>query len=72
MKLLLALALLALTGCATVNDLGIGGEPRLMCSFRDGHALIDDKLAGTGNVRASMVRRFEDADSLCVGLKPAQ
>lgn len=68
---LLLLALLPLVGCSTLNNHGIGGEPKLMCSFRDASAFIDDKLAGSGSVRASMVRRFEDADSLCVALKPA-
>jgi hypothetical protein len=66
---LAAVALAALAGCSTLDDYGIGGEPRLMCSYREGHAVIDDKLAGSVRARASVVRRFEDGDSLCA--KPA-
>jgi hypothetical protein len=69
--ILAVLCIAALAGCSTLNELGIGGEPKLMCSFRDGHAVIDDKLAGSSNVAASVVRRFADGDSLCMALKPA-
>lgn len=59
-----------LAGCSTLNAHGIGGEPKLMCSFRDSTAFIDDKILGSADVRGSVVRRFQDADSLCVGLNP--
>jgi hypothetical protein len=71
MRYLAILLLTSLAGCSTLNGLGIGGEPRLMCSFRDGRAYIDDKLAGTDKVRGSVLRAFEDGASLCLALKPA-
>lgn len=68
---LILLSMLALAGCATMNNHGIGGEPKLMCSFRDAGAFIDDKLIGSGSVRASVLRAFPDGNSLCVALKLA-
>ena len=52
-------------GCSTLNEYGIGGDPVLMCQYRDGAAYIDDKLAGSADVHGSMVRRFKDVDVLC-------
>lgn len=59
--LLLLLALL--TGCSTLNEFGIGGEPLLFC--RRGKAVIDDKLIGPDQARLSLVRRFADGDQIC-------
>jgi hypothetical protein len=50
-------------GCSTVNSYGIGGPPALLCG--DKRAYIDDKLAGSDEVRLSLVRRFKDGDELC-------
>jgi len=60
---------LVLAGCDTLNSYGVGGEPVLMCKFRDSTAHIDDKLAGPAQAHASVVRRFHDGDVLCA--KPA-
>lgn len=65
MKLLALILLAALSGCSTINNLGIGGAPVLACS-KSGKAFIDDKLAGSADVHGSVVRRFADADALCV------
>jgi hypothetical protein len=64
--------LLALAGCSTINEYGIGGEPRLLCAYRDGAPFIDDKLAGSDRVRGSVLRAFPDGASLCAAPKPAQ
>jgi hypothetical protein len=69
--IILALAAL-LAGCDTLNSYGIGGEPRLICTYRDAKASIDDRVAGSDKVHGSIVRRFEDGDSLCAPLKPAR
>jgi hypothetical protein len=50
-------------GCSTVNSYGIGGPPALLCG--DKRAYIDDKLAGSDELRLSLVRRFKDGDPLC-------
>ena len=50
-------------GCSTVNSYGIGGPPALLCGSK--RAYIDDKLAGSDEVRLSLVRRFKDGDPLC-------
>ena len=60
------LPLLLLAGCSTLNNYGIGGEPELICRYRDGIASIDDRIAGSDAMHASLVRRFKDGDSLCL------
>jgi hypothetical protein len=50
-------------GCSTINQYGVGGPPALMCG--KGLAYVDDKLAGSDEVRLSLVRRFTDGDPLC-------
>lgn len=62
-RLFVALAAVALSGCSTLAEYGIGGPPALMC--RQGKALIDDRLVGPDEARLSIVRRFTDADELC-------
>ena len=52
-----------LAGCSTINDYGIGGEPRVYC--RKGEAVLDDRIVGPDHSRLSMVRRIKDADPLC-------
>lgn len=54
-----------LAGCSALNSVGIGGEPRLACMYRDGVAMIDDRVAGSDTMRISFMRRFEDGDRLC-------
>lgn len=54
-------------GCSTVNEYGIGGPPVLLCG--KSAAYIDDKLAGSDEVRLSLVRRFKDGDPLCSQLR---
>lgn len=61
----------ALSGCDTLNSYGIGGEPELVCKYRDGTAAIDDRIAGKDAMHGSMIRRFKDADELCAKLKAA-
>lgn len=56
---------LALTGCSTLNDLGIGGEPLIFC--RKGQAVIDDKIVGSEASRVTVLRRIKDADAVCRG-----
>ena len=65
MKIVLALALAALSGCSTLNNHGIGGRPELVCS-KSGQAHIDDRLVGSDSVHLTLIRRFEGADSACV------
>jgi uncharacterized protein YceK len=65
MKFVLVLALAALSGCSTLNNHGIGGQPSLVCS-KSGKAHIDDRLIGSDDVHLTIIRRFEDADSVCV------
>ena len=60
---LILLAAVFLTGCGTLNSLGIGGEPELTCA--KGAASIDDRIAGSDRVRVSVIRRFRDGDKLC-------
>jgi uncharacterized protein YceK len=63
---LIALALLAaLSGCSTLNQYGIGGEPALLCKARDGTAVLDDKVAGGAQWHVSVQRRFRDGDLMC-------
>lgn len=61
--LVLALAILA-SGCAQLQEYGIGGEPALMCD-RKSQAHIDDRIVGPDQARLSFVRRFKDGDALC-------
>lgn len=63
MKSAMILAALLLSGCSTLNEYGIGGEPLIYC--RHGEAVLDDRIAGSDNVRLSVVRRAKDADALC-------
>ena len=56
---------LILSGCSVLNGVGIGGEPRLVCQYRDGVAMIDDRIAGSDGMRLSFVRRFTDGDFAC-------
>lgn len=65
MKLVFVMAAVALSGCSTINNAGIGGAPVLACS-KSGKAQIDDKLIGSEGVHLSVVRRFQDGDPLCV------
>ena len=58
------LGLLALSGCSTLAEYGIGGPPRLMCGT-DGLAALDDRIVGPDAARLSLVRRFADGDKLC-------
>ena len=60
---LILLAAVLLTGCGTLNSLGIGGEPKNTCA--NGVASIDDRIAGSDQVRVSVIRRFRDGDKLC-------
>lgn len=59
------LLLYLLVGCSALNNAGIGGEPVLMCKYRDGTAYIDDPVVGSDEVHASVARRFADVDALC-------
>lgn len=63
MKYLTLLIALAVTGCSTLNDYGIGGAPRLVCTTSA--AAIDDRLLGSDDMHLSLVRRFADGDALC-------
>ena len=54
----------ALSGCSTLNNLGIGGPPGLLCN-RKGEAVIDDRLFGPDAARLAINRRFADGDPLC-------
>ena len=54
---------LALSGCSTLESVGVGGEPRIYC--RQGEAVLDDRLLGPDHARLSVVRRIMDADPLC-------
>jgi len=60
---LAVLVLFLLSGCSTLNKYGIGGPPKLMCA--NGQADIDDRIAGSDEVRLSLVRRFTDGDKVC-------
>lgn len=64
MKFLLVPLLLALTACSTLNEYGIGGDPKLMCSPKK-QAYIDDKLVGSDEVSLTVKRRFKDVDKTC-------
>ena len=54
-----------LAGCSTLAEYGIGGPPVLLCD-RSSRAMIDDRIAGSDSARLSVVRRFEDADPMCM------
>ena len=72
-RTLIALALAGLlAGCNTLNSAGIGGEPKLLCSFRTGKAVLDDRIAGTDRVSVTVARAFADGDQLCLPLKAAR
>ena len=67
--IVLALAVLApialglLSGCSTLNKYGIGGPPEQVC--REGKDWIDDRVAGSYDMRVSFMRRFPDGDKSC-------
>lgn len=69
MKAAVTILALALAGCSTMNDLGVGGEPRLACS-KAGRSFIDDKLVGSTGVHLSVVRAFPDGAELCAISRP--
>ncbi|MEY4427729.1 MAG: hypothetical protein RLZZ182_418 [Pseudomonadota bacterium] len=69
MRYTLILSAVLLAGCSTLNNYGIGGEPRIACYTRDATAILDDKMAGPASAHGSIVRRITDADALCAPLR---
>ena len=63
-KLYILCLCVAISGCDTLNSYGIGGAPQLLC--RPGQqAVIDDKLLSTESFSLSVIRKFEQGNSLC-------
>lgn len=69
MRHIIILSAVLLAGCSTLNNYGIGGEPRIACYTRDATAILDDKIAGPASAHGSIVRRITDADALCAPLR---